>query len=35
MAKASIEFQQQQTVYQAALAAGSMVIQPTLVDFLR
>ena len=35
MAKASVEFQQQQTVYQAALAAGARVIQPTLIDFLR
>lgn len=35
MAKASVEFQQQQTVYQAALAAGARVIQPSLIDFLR
>lgn len=35
MAKASIEFQQQQTAYEAALSAGARVIQQTLVDFLR
>jgi len=35
MARASIEFQQQQTAYEAALSAGARVIQQTLVDFLR
>jgi flagellar hook-associated protein 3 FlgL len=35
MAKASIDFQQQQTAYEAALSVGARVIQQTLVDFLR
>lgn len=35
MAEVSIEFQQAQNVYQAALAAASRVMQINLVDFLR
>lgn len=35
IAEASIEFQQAQNVYQAALAAASKVVQINLVDFLR
>jgi flagellar hook-associated protein 3 FlgL len=29
------ELQLQQTAYQAALAAGARVVQPSLIDFLR
>lgn len=35
MAKTYIDFSTQQAVYQAALKAGSQVIQPSLLDFLR
>lgn len=35
LAEASIEFQQAQTVYQAALAAASRVLKTSLLDFLR
>ncbi|MDD5558275.1 flagellin [Candidatus Methylomirabilis sp.] len=35
IAEASIEFQQAQNVYQAALAAASKVVQINLIDFLR
>ena len=33
--KTITELQLQQTAYQAALAAGARVVQPSLVDFLR
>ena len=33
--KTIMEMQLQQTSYQAALAAGAKVIQPSLIDFLR
>ncbi|PIU61000.1 MAG: hypothetical protein COS84_11660, partial [Armatimonadetes bacterium CG07_land_8_20_14_0_80_40_9] len=35
MAKAILEFQNQQNIYQAALASGARIIQMSLVDFLR
>jgi flagellin-like hook-associated protein FlgL len=35
MAKAYVEFSTQQAVYQAALKAGSQIIQTSLLDFLR
>ncbi len=35
MAQAVLQFQQQEIIYQAALAAGARIIQPTLLDFLR
>lgn len=35
LAEASVEFQQAQTVYQAALASASRVLQTSLLDFLR
>ncbi|MBC7335470.1 MAG: flagellar hook-associated protein FlgL, partial [Clostridia bacterium] len=35
LAKISMEYSIQQYVYQAALATGAKVIQPSLVDFLR
>ena len=35
MAKTYVDFSTQQAVYQAALKAGSQVIQPSLLDFLR
>jgi len=35
MAKTYVDFSTQQSVYQAALKAGSQVIQPSLLDFLR
>jgi flagellar hook-associated protein 3 FlgL len=33
--EAVLAFQTRQTVYQAALAAGAKIIQPSLLDFLR
>ena len=35
IAKALIELNTQQTVYQAALKAGQTLVQPSLLDFLR
>ena len=35
MAKTYVDFSTQQAVYQAALKAGSQVVQPSLLDFLR
>ncbi len=35
MAKAVLEFQKQQTIYEAALGAGARIIQMTLLNFLR
>ena len=35
MAKAYVEFSTQQAVYQAALKAGSQIVQTSLLDFLR
>ena len=34
MAKATVNFSQQQVAYQAALKAGAQIIQPSLMDFL-
>ncbi|MDK2986224.1 MAG: flagellar hook-associated protein 3 FlgL [Clostridia bacterium] len=34
-AEATMDFHVQQTVYQAALATGAQIIQPTLIDFLK
>lgn len=34
MTKTLVDFQQQQAVYQAGLAVGAKIMQPTLVDFL-
>jgi flagellar hook-associated protein 3 FlgL len=35
MAQAMLDFQRHESIYQAALAAGARIIQPTLLDFLR
>jgi flagellin-like hook-associated protein FlgL len=35
MAKTLVDYSMQQNVYQAALKAGSQLIQPSLLDFLR
>jgi flagellar hook-associated protein 3 FlgL len=35
MAKTLVDYSMQQSVYQAALKAGSQLIQPSLLDFLR
>jgi flagellar hook-associated protein 3 FlgL len=35
MAKTITDFTNQQNLYQAALAVGSRILQPSLIDFMR